>query len=65
MSWRLVLSPHMDDEVIGLGGTIAYLSSIGENVLIAFLTNGEADRQGRDRERYIRRRKFVENQNSL
>ena len=34
----LVLSPHADDEVLGVGGTIARLSNEGHEVLVAILT---------------------------
>lgn len=39
----LVLAPHADDEVLGMGGTIARLASSGERVVVAVLTgHGEA-----------------------
>lgn len=34
----LVIAPHADDEVIGMGGTIARLTSAGERVVLAVLT---------------------------
>ena len=34
----LVLAPHADDEVLGMGGTIAKLSSEGHDVTVAILT---------------------------
>lgn len=34
----LVLAPHADDEVLGVGGTIARASSAGKNVVVAVLT---------------------------
>jgi LmbE family N-acetylglucosaminyl deacetylase len=39
----LVLAPHMDDEVIGCGGTLALHGSRGGDVTVTFLTDG---RQG-------------------
>lgn len=36
----LVLAPHMDDEVIGCGGTLARHVSSGADVTVAFLTDG-------------------------
>jgi LmbE family N-acetylglucosaminyl deacetylase len=36
----LVLAPHPDDEVLGLGGTIARLSEAGADVTVAVLTRG-------------------------
>lgn len=38
----LVLAPHPDDDVIGCGGSIAKWASQGREVLIAYLTSGEA-----------------------
>ncbi|MEN8384717.1 PIG-L deacetylase family protein [Acinetobacter towneri] len=34
----LILAPHADDEVIGMGGTIAKLTSQGHEVVLAILT---------------------------
>ncbi len=34
----LVLAPHADDEVLGMGGTIARMRADGRNVVIAILT---------------------------
>jgi N-acetylglucosamine malate deacetylase 1 len=39
----LVLAPHMDDEVIGCGGTVARHVDAGADVTVAYLTDG---RQG-------------------
>lgn len=36
----LVIAPHPDDEVLGLGGTIARLSDDGAEVTVAVLTRG-------------------------
>ena len=36
----LVVSPHPDDEVLGVGGTIARLASEGNDVTIAIVTKG-------------------------
>jgi N-acetylglucosamine malate deacetylase 1 len=38
----LVLAPHMDDEVIGCGGTLAKHVARGASVTVAFLTDGAA-----------------------
>ena len=43
---RLVLTPHMDDEVIGMGGTIALLSKAGYDVVVAYLTDGAGAYEG-------------------
>ena len=39
---RLVLTPHMDSEVIGMGGTIAILVKSGYQVVVVYLTDGAA-----------------------
>lgn len=39
----LVIAPHPDDEVLGLGGTIASLRREGHQVLVVFVTNGDAN----------------------
>lgn len=36
----VVLAPHMDDEVIGCGGTLARHIDCGSNVTVVFLTDG-------------------------
>lgn len=36
----LILAPHPDDEVLGVGGTIARLVSQGRHVVVAVLTRG-------------------------
>jgi LmbE family N-acetylglucosaminyl deacetylase len=38
----LVLAPHMDDEVIGCGGTLAKHIARGASVTVAYLTDGAA-----------------------
>jgi len=40
----LVIAPHPDDELLALGGTIAQLKQAGQQVLVVFLTNGDANR---------------------
>lgn len=40
----LVIAPHPDDELLALGGTIAQLRADGQQVLVVFLTNGDANR---------------------
>jgi len=59
---RLVLTPHMDDEVIGMGGTIANLVKSGYQVVVVYLTDGAAAYegevlQGSERQQYFLRRK--------
>ena len=36
-----IIAPHQDDEILGLGGTIAYLIKHHKNIHIIFTTNGE------------------------
>lgn len=43
----LVLSPHPDDEAIGLGGTIGLHVARGDTVEVIFLTSGEKGVRGR------------------
>ncbi len=44
-----VLAPHPDDEVLGLGGTLARLATMGADVRIVSATNGEASHPGSTR----------------
>lgn len=39
----LILAPHPDDETIGAGGTIVNFLRQGHQVLVVFLTNGDAN----------------------
>lgn len=39
----LVIAPHPDDEVLGAGGAIAQFISGGHQVLVVFITNGDAN----------------------
>lgn len=41
-----LLAPHPDDEVLGLGGSLARLSSFGANLCIVSITDGEASHEG-------------------
>ncbi len=57
---RLVLTPHMDDEVIGMGGTIAVLVKSGYQVVVVYLTDGAAAYRGNvpsERQQYFLKRK--------
>ena len=36
----LIVSPHPDDEVLGVGGTIARLASEGNDITVAIVTKG-------------------------
>jgi N-acetylglucosamine malate deacetylase 1 len=47
----VVLAPHMDDEVLGCGGTIALHHRAGAHVTVVFLTDG---RQGSSKTRGLR-----------
>lgn len=42
MARILVLAPHPDDDIIGCGGSIAHLTQQGHEVVILYLTSGEA-----------------------
>ena len=44
----LVIAPHPDDEVLGVGGTIARLTEKGREVHVCIATRGRAKRFGRD-----------------
>ena len=37
----MILSPHPDDDIIGCGGALAFLSGRGNRLIVVFLTNGE------------------------
>jgi LmbE family N-acetylglucosaminyl deacetylase len=39
----MVIAPHPDDEVLGAGGTIAKLSSEGNNVYVVVVTKGDKE----------------------
>ena len=41
MTRILVVGPHPDDQELGMGGTIAKLTSQGHDVLLLDMTNGE------------------------
>lgn len=41
MSRALVIAPHPDDEVLGVGGTIARLAHEGHDVFVAIVTHGD------------------------
>lgn len=60
----LVLAPHMDDEVLGCGGTIARHVQAGADVGVIFLTDGRygsaAIAASAEPERGLRQREFVE-----
>ncbi|HWB21058.1 MAG TPA: PIG-L family deacetylase [Phycisphaerales bacterium] len=42
----LIVGPHPDDQELGMGGTIARLSSQGHNILLLDMTNGEPTPHG-------------------
>ena len=37
----MIFSPHPDDDVIGCGGALAFLSGRGNRLIVVYLTNGE------------------------
>ena len=44
----LVIAAHPDDEVLGVGGTIARLSNEGKNVYVLIVTDGSSSQYGSD-----------------
>jgi LmbE family N-acetylglucosaminyl deacetylase len=42
----LVVAPHPDDEVLGVGGTLVELQTIGAEITVLALTDGEASHPG-------------------
>jgi LmbE family N-acetylglucosaminyl deacetylase len=56
----LVLSPHLDDETLGVGGLIAQARARGIAVRVVFLTNGDSSFSTRVSEdvRFLRRNTF-------
>jgi LmbE family N-acetylglucosaminyl deacetylase len=54
----LVLAPHPDDETLGCGGTLKRLCTMGKEVMVVFLTEGEkADPEARGKKRYAETRR--------
>ena len=51
----LIVAAHPDDEILGMGGTIARHVSAGDQVFIVFLGTGVGARDGRDDEAVARR----------
>ena len=47
----LVIGAHPDDEVLGLGGTIAKLASAGEKVCVLIVTDGSSTQYPGDQEK--------------
>jgi LmbE family N-acetylglucosaminyl deacetylase len=43
----LIVAPHPDDDVLGMGGTIAEAIAEGGTVLVVFLTSGDASQAGK------------------
>jgi LmbE family N-acetylglucosaminyl deacetylase len=53
----LVVAPHMDDEVIGPGGTILRHVRAGSTVAVVFASDGAGGATGEEREEYVSVRK--------
>lgn len=43
----MVVAPHPDDDILGVGGTMAEAAATGSSVLVVYLTNGDANRAAR------------------
>lgn len=43
----MVVAPHPDDDILGVGGTMAEAAAAGASVLVVYLTNGDANRAAR------------------
>jgi len=43
----MVVAPHPDDDILGVGGTMAEAAVAGASVLVVYLTNGDANRAAR------------------
>jgi N-acetylglucosamine malate deacetylase 1 len=56
----LVIAAHADDEVLGCGGTIVKHRVMGDNVKIAFMTDGVSSRISIEKPEKTDRRKAVE-----
>ena len=60
LSPMLIISPHQDDETLGVGGLLATASALGLRPRVAYLTDGSASHRGSTywtRERLARLRK--------
>jgi len=53
----LVIAPHMDDEVIGPGGTVLRHVAAGSEVGVVFASDGAAGMTGPERDEYVGTRK--------
>jgi LmbE family N-acetylglucosaminyl deacetylase len=51
----VVVAPHPDDEILGVGGTVALLTAAGAEIFLVAVTDGEASHLGRQDE--LRRRR--------
>ena len=54
----LIIAAHSDDEVLGCGGTIAKLTSLGHNVATLFMTDGVSSRGPQNQKNSILKRKL-------
>ena len=51
----VVVAPHPDDEILGVGGTISLLAAAGGQMVLVAVTDGEASHPGRQEELRARR----------
>lgn len=43
----IIVSPHPDDDILGVGGTMAQAAAAGASVLVVYLTSGDANKAAR------------------
>lgn len=53
----LVMSPHVDDETIGIGGTLVKYSKISKNMTLVYLTDGSGSTSNKSKEEVIEERR--------
>ncbi len=54
----LVIAPHPDDEVLGLGGTLHRLAARGHDIVVAVVTKGWSPLFPPDQVKQVRRRRW-------
>jgi LmbE family N-acetylglucosaminyl deacetylase len=59
----VVVAPHPDDEILGVGGLLSALAASGSEILVMAVTDGEASHPGMARS--LRRRRPLESQAAM